>query len=222
MTGRKAPAADGDGYGGGPVERHLTALAAGLHGPRKVRDRLLREAHDGLADAVADLVDQGVPADHAAERAVRDFGPVDEVRPAFQRELGVAQARRTALLLAVGLPALIACWYLAGTAVPAALLLALGGLTAATALLAAGAALLTGPLGRRVPVPDRLPDAVAWTATCASVALAVGALSLTAFSVSAGDWAPAAAAGALTLVVHARLGSSARACRHCAGLATAS
>ncbi|MEU1277242.1 permease prefix domain 1-containing protein [Streptomyces sp. NPDC005805] len=216
MTGRTGRIADDT------VERHLAALATGLHGPEKVRARLLREAHDGLTDAVADLVDQGVPADRAAERAVRDFGPADEVRPAFQRELGVAQARRTALLLAAGLPALIACWYLAGTAVPPALLLAFGGLAAATALLAAGAAVLTGPLGRRVPVPARLPDAVAWTATCTSVALAVGALSLTAVSVAAGDWAAAAVAGSLTLAVHARLGSSARACRHCAGLTTAS
>ncbi|TXS56996.1 permease prefix domain 1-containing protein [Streptomyces sp. t39] len=205
------------------VDGHVAALAEGLHGPARVRARLLREAHDGLTDAVADLVEQGVPAGRAAECAVRDFGGADEVRPAFQAELGLAQARQTARLLACVLPALIACWYLAAAFAPApggpAVLLAglLGAVAAAGTLLAVGAAAMTGALGRLVPAPARLPETVARTATCMSVALAVGALSLTAVWAAAGEWAAAAAAGALTLASHVRVGSAARACRRCLG-----
>ncbi|MEW2556056.1 permease prefix domain 1-containing protein [Streptomyces zhihengii] len=205
------------------VEGHVAALAEGLHGPARARARLLREAHDGLSDAVADLVGRGVPEGRAAERAVRDFGTPDEVRPAFQAELTLAQARGTSRLLALVLPALIACWYLAAAVAPApgdaAALLAglLGAVAVGGTLLAAGAAAMTGALGRVVPAPARLPEAVAWTATCMSVALAVGALSLTAVWTASGDWAAAGAAGALTLLSHARVGSSARACRRCLG-----
>ncbi|QNP65394.1 permease prefix domain 1-containing protein [Streptomyces genisteinicus] len=203
------------------VEGHVAALADGLHGPARARARLLREAHDGLTDAVADLVGRGVPEGRAAECAVRDFGAADEVRPAFQAELSLAQARVTARLLALVLPALIACWYAAAVVAPAPggaaglLAVLLGTVAAGGALLAAGAAAVTGALGRVVAPPARLPEAVARTATCMSVALAVGALSLTGVWAASGEWAAAAAAGTLTLASHARVGAAARACRRC-------
>jgi hypothetical protein len=204
-----------------PIDGHVTALAAALRGPARVKARILTEVHDGLADAARALdadPDTGPDTDPRAA-AVRDFGPVEEVAPAFQRELSIAQARRTAGVVALAAPGLGACWFLVtlhGRGLPHAVgLLAvhLGGVTAATALLAAAALAATGALARRLPTPHRLPIVVAWTGTTASVALAVSALTLTAAAALAGNWTLSVLIGALTIAFHARVAASARACR---------
>lgn len=212
------------------IEDHLAALDTALSGPVRAKSRMLAEVRDGLADAAAAHADAGAPSRAAAAaRAVRDFGTVEEVGPAFQRELTIAQARQTALIVALIVPFLMACWYLvgataedAGGQLPAAVLVLaanLGGLAALTALLAAGSLAATGAVSRRLATPRRLPLVVAWTGTTAAVALAVSALTLSAGAVLAQDWPVGALAGALTLVAHTRLAASARACRHCALLA---
>ncbi|AZM50307.1 hypothetical protein DMB38_35030 [Streptomyces sp. WAC 06738] len=216
--------------GRGAVEDHLAALDAALHGPARVKSRMLAEVRDGLTDAADAHAEAGAPSQAAAAaRAVRDFGTVAEVGPAFQRELTVAQARQTARIVALVVPFLMACWYLvgatsadAGGRLPAAvhvLTANVGGLAALAALLAAGALAATGAVARRAATPRRLPLVVAWTGTTAAVALAVSALTLTAGAVVARDWPAGALAGAVTLVAHTRLAASARACRHCALLA---
>lgn len=214
----------------GAVEDHLAALAAALHGPARVKSRMLAEVRDGLADATDAHTAAGAPSRAAAAaRAVRDFGTVAEVGPAFQRELTIAQARQTARIVALIVPFLMACWYLvgataedAGGRLPAAvhvLAANLGGLAAVAALLAAGSLAATGAFSRRPATPRQLPLVVAWTGTTAAVALAVSALTLTAGAVLAQHWPAGALAGAATLVAHTRLAASARACRHCAQLA---
>lgn len=82
---------------------YLSLLDAALVGPRRARRSLLREAADHLEDATDALVEAGLEPDDAARRAVRDFGDVDEVAPAFQETLAVASSRRTAALLLVAL-----------------------------------------------------------------------------------------------------------------------
>lgn len=229
-----------DGVPGGPadpVARHVAALEAALHGPARTRARMMREVRDGLTDAAADLAPRTGPAAEreAARQAVRDFGTVAEVRPAFQRELTLAQARQTARLVACTVPVLFACWLALGALAPygaggsvhgfAGLLavpVAGVALAAATATaLAAAALFVTGAGGRRIPTPSRLPVLVAGAATTASAALAAGAFALSAVAVQAGDGGTVAVVGALTLVSHVKVGSSARACRRCARLAHA-
>lgn len=212
---------DHGGPVGDPIAEHVAALAAALHGPERARARILTEVRDGLVDAAAAL------AHHADPRgaAVRDFGPVDEVAPAFQRELSIAQARRTAGAVALAAPFLGACWFL--VTLPAhrppglphavhVLAAHLGGVTAAAALLAAVALVATGAPARRLPTPRRLPMVVAWAGTAASIALAASALTLTTAAALTGSWVLSALVGALTLAWHARVAASARACRTCA------
>ncbi|MGK5551847.1 permease prefix domain 1-containing protein [Actinomadura kijaniata] len=208
------------------IEEHVTALASALRGPARVRDRMVREARDGLVDAADALAAEGLPGDEAARLAVRDFGAVAEVVPDFQRELAVAQARRTAGTVALVVPFLVACWTMVGdpgrgtpSLVAGLLALYAGGVAVVTAVLAAAALAATGTVARRLPDPHRLPELVAWTGTTAGAALGVGALAVTVSSLLTADWRPAALTGVLTLVSHARVAASARACRTCARLA---
>ncbi|WP_106401003.1 permease prefix domain 1-containing protein [Actinocorallia populi] len=204
-----------------PIEARVAELSAVLHGPARLKARMLEELRGGLADAAADL--SPGPDPDAARRAVAEFGSVSELAPAFQRELTLAQARRTARTMALLLPLLIAGRYWAGSSGTAPHLLHLAAvnataLAAATALLATVFLALTGAFGRRLPTPGELPLAVAWTGTVAAAAVGVGALTLTAAAVLSANWPLAAATALLALGSHARIASSARACRRCARL----
>ncbi|ONK11395.1 permease prefix domain 1-containing protein [Streptomyces sp. MP131-18] len=203
-----------------PVEEHAAALSAALHGPPRAKARMVREIRDGLADSVAAHAALGLPYRRAAEEAVREFGAAEELAPACQRELTIAQTRRTAGVVAVTSPFLIACWYLiVGAELPPAARLTaalLAAVAAGAALLAAGTLAATGALARRLPTPDRLPLAVAWTGTVASVAMALATLTLAVAGAASAAWPLLALAGALTVTSHGLVAASARACRRCA------
>lgn len=230
MTGLGHPAVRGAVRGADPIEEHVAALAAALHGPARVKERMLAEARDALTDAAADIADGGSPdgrgAERAARQAVDDFGSVEDIAPAFQRELTIAQARQTARVVALTVPFLIVCWYL--TAIVGhgpqlshfsqVLAAHVGGVAAAAALLAGVSLAATGALARRLPTPPRLPLMVAWTGTTAGTALAISALTLTTASVLAGNWPLSVLMGAVTIASHIRVAASARACRQCARL----
>ncbi|PRX96705.1 permease prefix domain 1-containing protein [Allonocardiopsis opalescens] len=211
-----------------PIEEHVAALAAVLHGPERDKARMLDELRDGLVDTADALVEQGLSGHAAARRAVREFGTVGQLAPSFQHELTLIQARHTARAVALTVPVLLACWYLVGMAdlaqgrqLPAAaqlLAAATGGVAATAALCAAASLACTGALARRLPVWHRLPLVVAWTGTTAGIAFALSALALTTASAMSGNWQLSALAGAATLVVHARVAASARVCRECARL----
>jgi hypothetical protein len=94
------------------LDAHVDALAATLRGPATVRRDMLREVRDGLHDATSCYVDAGMPADAAAELAVRDFGTVDELAAEYQRELTARQGRASALLVMLGFPATALGWEL--------------------------------------------------------------------------------------------------------------
>ncbi|GAB2758072.1 permease prefix domain 1-containing protein [Amycolatopsis magusensis] len=201
-----------------PVDEYAAALSAALHGPARVKARLVEEIRDGLADAVADHAGAGLTSREAAELAVREFGTVEELVPSCQRELTIGQTRATARMVAVAVPVLIVCWLAvwSGRELPEAaqVLAAIG----VTAVLAAGLTLITtGALARRLPMPPLLPLVAAWTGTTASVAMPLATVVL-AIAAPAAGWPLVLPAALLTVVSHGVVAASARACRHCARL----
>jgi len=212
----------------GPIEDYVAALTAALRGPARAKARMIGEIRDGLVDTVAAHTRDGMPYQRAADQAVAEFGTPDELVPSCQRELTIAQARHTARAVALTAPLLIACWCLARTGnhdqswshTPQLLAVHLAGVATVAALLAATTLAITGPLARRLPTPHRLPLAVAWTGTTASVAMAVATLALATASILATNWLLLAFAGVLAAASHAVVATSARACRQCACLPT--
>ncbi|GLY69867.1 permease prefix domain 1-containing protein [Amycolatopsis taiwanensis] len=95
--------------GAGPIAEHLARLDARLRGPRAAKADLLNEARDGLMDAAEAYRAAGRPDIEAQRLAVRDFGEVDTVAPAYQGELGLAggiRALRTILIAIPGMHAI--------------------------------------------------------------------------------------------------------------------
>lgn len=92
------------------ITEFLAGLDRSLRGPARVRRRLLRDAADGLADTVTAYRDAGLSESAAASRALADFGGVAQLAPAFQAELDVAQARRTAMVAVLSTPPLVLLW----------------------------------------------------------------------------------------------------------------
>ncbi|MBT3158756.1 hypothetical protein KQH42_15530 [Streptomyces sp. CHA1] len=215
----------------GPVERYSAELAAALRGPAGARERLVAEVRDGLAETVAAYEAAGALPERAVREAVAEFGSVAEVAASCQRELTVAQARRTARALALTGPFLVACWWLvrgtggeqggvSGFAYQVAVQLSSAAVVAVVlAALALGA---TGAWGRWLPVAaERLPGAVAWTGTAASVAMAVTTLTLATAAFLAEEGPLTVLAGALAAASHAVVAGPARVCRECARLSAA-
>lgn len=221
MTGAGGPA--------DPVADYEAALTAVLHGPGGAKARMIEELRDGLADTAEAHVGAGMPYGQAALTAVREFGTVEEIAPACQRELTIAQARHTARVVTLTAPFLIACWYLARTSglqgatwqlprTAQSVAVCLAGAAIVAALLAAVALAATGVLARRLPVPHRLPSVIAWAGTTTSVAMAVATPALAVAAALTADWPLLALAGALSAASHAVVASSARASRRCARL----
>ncbi|MFC8224196.1 permease prefix domain 1-containing protein [Streptomyces sp. NPDC057287] len=214
----------------GPVAAYEAALTAALHGPGGAKARMIEELCDGLADTVEAHLAEGMPHEQASRLAVREFGTVEEVAPACQRELAIAQTRHTARAAVLAVPFLVTCWLLARTSglpdtagqLPrTAQLLAvnLAGVAILAALLTAVASAATGAVARRLPTPHRLPLVVAWAGTTTSVAMAVATLALAVAAALTADWPLFALAGALSAVSHAVVAASARAGRRSARLA---
>lgn len=83
------------------IDQFVRSLDRSLAGPARLKTDLLTEARDGLADAAAAYRETGLPAAEAEGRAVRDFGTLPALAPAYQAELVAAAAQRLALLLAL-------------------------------------------------------------------------------------------------------------------------
>jgi hypothetical protein len=80
------------------IDRYMAQFDAALRGPRAAKRDLLAEVRDALTDAADAYASD---PDAAQGRAVAEFGAVEQLRTAYQAELGVAQARRTAALVVV-------------------------------------------------------------------------------------------------------------------------
>jgi hypothetical protein len=93
-----------------PVETYLTGLGRALKGPRRRKADLLAEARDSLIDATEAFEAGGLNRRQAEEMAVADFGDLSEVVPGYRSELGIAQGRRTALMLCLTLLAQPIVW----------------------------------------------------------------------------------------------------------------
>ena len=81
------------------AEAYVAALDGALVGPRRVRRELVQEARDHLEDASDAFRLGGLDRSEAERLAVDDFGPLEEIVPAFQTTLAVAASRRTAWML---------------------------------------------------------------------------------------------------------------------------
>lgn len=88
----------------GSIAAYIAALRAQLRGPARYKASLVAEARDGLHDAAEAYRADGLDDATAQRKAVADFGRLPEVLPAYQAELGVAQGRRVAVMVAVGSP----------------------------------------------------------------------------------------------------------------------
>lgn len=211
---------------GDPVAEYVAALSAALHGPVRAKSRMIQEIRDGLTDTVEAYLRDGVPHDRAARLAVREFGTPEQLAPSCQRELTIAQTRRTALSVTLSVPLLIACWHLIWTSgqgwqlQQTAQLVAvqLAAVAAVATLLTAAALAATGALARKLRTPERLPLAVAWAGTTAGVAMVVATLALAVLSPLATNWPLVTLAAMVTALSHGMVASSARACRRCARL----
>lgn len=93
------------------LRAYLDQVAAGLHGPRRHRTRILAELHDGLHDATADHLARGSSPDRAAAAAIASFGTPEQVAAGFAGELATRYARHTLTwYLATG--PLVGIWWL--------------------------------------------------------------------------------------------------------------
>ncbi|WP_433083846.1 permease prefix domain 1-containing protein [Dactylosporangium sp. CA-052675] len=93
----------------GPIDAYVASLRGALRGPRAAKADLVTEARDGLADAAERYEADGLDRLDAERAAVEEFGPVAALAPEYQRELALAQGRRTAIIVgaAVALQALV-------------------------------------------------------------------------------------------------------------------
>ncbi|WDZ82189.1 permease prefix domain 1-containing protein [Micromonospora cathayae] len=102
------------------IEAYVAELDKALRGPRATKADLLAEARDGLVDAADAYESAGLDRLDAERRAVAEFGAVPEIASGYQTELGLAQGRRTALLIFFVLAAQPVLWrltrHLAGSA----------------------------------------------------------------------------------------------------------
>lgn len=94
------------------IDAYITELDQALRGPRAAKADLLAEARDGLVDAVEAYQERGLTLREAEQRAVEEFGPVRTVAADYQGELGLAQGRRTAVLICTVMLAQPVMWWL--------------------------------------------------------------------------------------------------------------
>ncbi|MCO1660146.1 permease prefix domain 1-containing protein [Pseudonocardia humida] len=168
-----------------PLDAHLAELDRSLRGPARARRDIVREARDGLDDAADAYRRGGVDPHTAARLAVRDFGPVAEIAPLYQDELAAGQGRRTALLLAIALPALMVGWDFVwqsglapGPPAPAAVKVLARVQDVAATTIAAVSGLLVALTFRRTRSPRRVAAAAMVTSMVAVVVCGGSAIAM--------------------------------------------
>ena len=201
------------------MEAYLDAVA-GRIGPRAPRRAILDELRDGLHEAAATHHRRGVPAAEAVAAALREFGPPAALAAGFAGELAIVRARRTTVAyLATGplvglswLPVIVPTgWW---QREPIALLHLIPVLPLIAVAAVAGILVLaaTGPIGRRLRVPERHGLAGALVVLAAASLGDVILLATAAHLVQAAAQTLVAVACTAST---ARLGASAAAMAHC-------
>jgi len=196
-----------------------------LHGPRRVKGRLIRDAADGFDDTVDAFRAAGIDAGQARSLAVARFGTPGQLAAAYQAELDTVQARRTAMLVAMTLPAMFAMWHVAWNLDPyqtweipiLPLLLAQG-----AASFGVGASVRCGlvalrPRTRvaRLPLNKLPPDQIAFLARVQLAAMIAAVTVMTAAVPATVLWPPLMLPTGLTIGLLATLGLSARRTGRC-------
>ncbi|MFI2005900.1 permease prefix domain 1-containing protein [Streptomyces jumonjinensis] len=97
------------------IDQYVTELNQALRGPRAAKASLLTEARDGLADAADAYEECGLDRESAERSAIADFGPVPAIAGEYQSELGIAQGRRTAVLICAVMLIQPVAWRIAQT-----------------------------------------------------------------------------------------------------------
>lgn len=167
----------------GPVDEYVAALATALHGPERAKTLMLQEIRDGLLDATAAHTAAGENHERAARQAVQEFGTVGDLVPGCQRELTIAQTRRTAGALSVAATLLLGyahlVWVTAGDQSPAWRILSAGlaAVAVGAGLAATSALAATGVVARRLAAIGVLARRLAATAALARRRPAAGVLS---------------------------------------------
>jgi hypothetical protein len=93
------------------IDRYVAELDQALRGPRAVKADMVAEARDSLLDAAEAYAERGLDRESAERCAVDDFGSVQVIAPEYQVELGLAQGRRTALLICAVLTVQPVAWW---------------------------------------------------------------------------------------------------------------
>ncbi|MEU6645379.1 permease prefix domain 1-containing protein [Saccharomonospora sp. NPDC046836] len=172
-----------------PVTATIRTLQRSLRGPRRARAEMVREVHDGLADAVEGYRDAGLPLAEAQFRAVADFGDPRHVAAELQAELAARYGRFAAARMAIAFPMLMLLWDQIWAGDPAtahaqattattllADLIDVLSLTAAAGSLLARARLSLG--ARRGVDPDRVTRGIGFLALCTLVSIGGGSILL--------------------------------------------
>jgi hypothetical protein len=144
------------------IDAYISSLDRSVRGPVRAKAELLTEARDGLVDATESYERQGLGREDAERRAIAEFGPMPEVAAAYQVELGIGQARRTALAVLVVMAAQPVVWNCAWRALPHGRVHAVGALFALVSqvvewlagLAIVGALLLVGACGIGLRLAD--------------------------------------------------------------------
>ena len=202
-----------------------TELARLLHGPRRVKRRLIRDAVDGFDDTVDAFRTGGIDARQAASLAVARFGRPDQLAAAYQSELDTVQVRRTAMLVAMTLPAMFAMWHVAWTLdpyqtweipiVPLLVAQSAAALGFGSSMWCGFAALRPPIVAVRLPMITMPPDQVAFLARMQLATMIAAVTVMTAAVPTTVLWPPLMFPAGLTIGLLATLGLSARRTGRC-------
>lgn len=206
-----------------PIDAYLVELAAALRGPSRLKADLLQEARDSLVDARDAEITRGAVPAVAAQRAIVDFGTPRRVAPGFQTELDLAQARRAAWLLLVGIAVQPVVWDVLwplvghGQAVASGRLLVVEELVrwaGTAAFVAAAVGLLATSIGQRWAVlrPKVVPLTGTLALAAAATISALGVVMAVMYSTTGLDSAPLIWVCGFVVVPMSVVGRSARRC----------
>jgi hypothetical protein len=101
------------------IDETISRLAAGLPGGTAgVRSDLLLEARHGLEDAAEAYREAGLSEREAVERAVRDFGDLEELTVDYAAHAVTGSVRLAALVLGAGYSLVLTAWMVASWTAP--------------------------------------------------------------------------------------------------------
>lgn len=217
------------------IEGYLSAVAIRLTGPRRTRQAILTELHDGLLEAAAAQLAHGGTPMQAVRAAIEEFGDPPTIASQFTPELAASTSRQVALTLAASGPLIGLLWLAAYAAsrigpvratppwhwpsTPPGAWLAFPLIGAAVVIAVVATVLVTASTGRLsslLSVPLRVVPIAAATVGIAAIVVDLTVLSVLAIQANAHPDALARAPLAVAATASsARLVLASRAARRC-------